>query len=103
MAADKGDTDAEELARQIKRIQSDIAALAETLKGIGIERMSDVSDAFNDAIETASDAVHDSTAEARQRGESFAADVKDAITRNPFSAILVAFGVGYILSRLTRR
>jgi ElaB/YqjD/DUF883 family membrane-anchored ribosome-binding protein len=106
MAADNrasDDGDAEELARQIKRIQSDLAALAETLKGIGLDRIGDVSEIFNEAVEHASEAVHDSTAEARERGESFAADVKVAITRNPFGAIAVAFGVGYLIARLTRR
>jgi ElaB/YqjD/DUF883 family membrane-anchored ribosome-binding protein len=65
--------------------------------------MGDMSDALNEAVEKATDAVHDSTAEARERGENLAADVKGAITRNPFRAILVAFGVGYLLARLTRR
>jgi len=97
------DTDADELARQIKQIQSDFASLAETLKSIGLDRIGDVSEAFSDAVEQASDAVHDSTAEARERGENLAADVRDAITRNPFRTILVAFGVGYLLARLTRR
>jgi ElaB/YqjD/DUF883 family membrane-anchored ribosome-binding protein len=97
------DADADELARQIKQIQADFAALAETLKGLGLDRMGDMSDALNEAVEKATDAVHDSTAEARERGENLAADVKGAITRNPFRAILVAFGVGYLLARLTRR
>lgn len=98
-----GDSDAEELARQIKQIQEDFASLAETLKGIGFDRLGDMSEAFNDAVEQASEAVHDSTAEARQRGENFAADVRSSITRNPFPAVLVAFGVGYLLAKLTRR
>jgi ElaB/YqjD/DUF883 family membrane-anchored ribosome-binding protein len=97
------DADTDELARQLKQIQSDFAALAEMLKGMGLDRIGDMSEAFNEAVEQASEAVHDSTTEARERGENFAADVKDAITRNPFRAILVAFGVGYLLARLTRR
>ena len=100
-ASNGGDTD--ELARQIRQIQSDLAALAETLKSIGLDRFGGMSEALNDAVEQASDAVHDSTAEARERGENLAADVKDAIMRNPLRAILVAFGVGYVFARLTRR
>lgn len=97
------DTDTDELARQFRQIQSDFAALAETLKSIGFERIGDLSEAFNDAVGQASETVHESTADARQRGENLAADVKDAITRSPFRAILVAFGVGYLFARLTRR
>jgi ElaB/YqjD/DUF883 family membrane-anchored ribosome-binding protein len=97
------ETDADELARQIGQIQADFAALAETLKSIGFDRMGDVSEALNEAVEKATEAVQDSTAAARQRGENLAADVKDAIARNPFRAILIAFGVGYFLARLTRR
>lgn len=88
------DADTDELARQIKQIQSDFAALAETLKNIGFDRIGDISEAFTDAVGQASEAVHDSTSEARERGETFAADVRGAITRNPFGAIAVAFGVG---------
>jgi len=95
--------DVEDLARQIKQIQNDFASLAETIKAIGIDRMDTASEAFTEAVEQAAGSVRSSAAEARHRGEAIAGDVESAITRNPFTAILVAFGLGYVIARMTRR
>lgn len=42
-------------------------------------------------------------AEARERGEAIAEDVETAITRNPFGAVLVALGLGFLIAVVTRR
>jgi len=95
--------DVEDLARQIKQIQNDFAELAETIKAIGMNRMDGATEAFSEAVEQAAGNVRSSAAEARHRGEAIAGDVEAVITRNPFTAILVAFGLGYVIARMKRR
>ena len=99
----RGAPDIEDLARQIQELQSDLAGLADTIKSIGSEQVDHASDMFSEAVEHAKSSVRMSAAEARERGEQIAEDVESAIGRNPFGAVLIAAGIGFVVANLLRR
>lgn len=99
----RGAPDIEDLARQIQELQSDLAGLADTIKSIGSEQVDHASDMFSEAVENAKSSVRMTAAEARERGEQIAEDVESAINRNPFGAMLIAAGIGFVIANLLRR
>lgn len=99
----RGTPDIEDLARQIHELQSDLAGLADTIKAVGSEQVDHASDMFSEAVEHAKSTVRMSAAEARERGEQIAEDVESAIGRNPFGAVLIAAGIGFVVANLLRR
>ncbi len=97
------EADAAALGRQIKAIQADVAALTDTIKQFGVAQAGHVADAMGRAVGQAGDTMKTTAAEARRRGEIAAEEVEQMITRNPFTAVLVALGLGYIVGFITRR
>ncbi len=96
-------TDAAALGRQIKAIQADVASLTDTLKQFGAAQAGHVADVVGKAVGQAGDTMRSTAAEARRRGEIAAEEVEQIITRNPFTSILVALGLGYIIGFISRR
>ncbi len=88
-----------DLARQMKTIQADVAALTETIKHFAVAQAGHVAE----AVGVAGERVKTTAAEARRRGEVAAEEVEQLISRNPFTAILVAMGLGYIVGFISRR
>ena len=96
-------TDTQELARQMKVIQKDLAALTEALKVAGYNQVDNLTGTVRDAVDQASRSVRLTAAEARHRGELAAEEVEAAIARNPVTAVLVALGLGFVAGALSRR
>lgn len=99
----RGAPDIDDLARQIQALQSDLAGLADTIKSVGSEQVDHATDMFSEAIENAKSSVRMTAAEARERGEQIAEDVESAISRNPYGAVLIAAGIGFVIANLLRR
>jgi ElaB/YqjD/DUF883 family membrane-anchored ribosome-binding protein len=73
------------------------------LKNMGTEQMANISDAVRGAVTEAGETVRQTAAEARHRGETAASEMEAAIQRKPFTALLIALGLGFVVGTLARR
>lgn len=96
-------TDTGDVAEQIRIIQADIAALTESIRALGAERVEAGADALREAAYRAGETMRMSAEDARRRGEVMAQDLEERIAANPLSAVLIATGVGLVLGALFSR
>jgi ElaB/YqjD/DUF883 family membrane-anchored ribosome-binding protein len=73
--------DIEDLASQIEAIRADVQNLTSTVSRVASQQMS----------------------RAQEMAVDRARDAEDAIRRNPFSAMAIAIGLGFLLGVVTRR
>ena len=57
--------------------------------------------AASDSVETASESISQSAAAAQDQLVSFEADLEKRIRRNPWTAVMVAAGVGLLIGKMT--
>lgn len=98
--------DAEKLARKLAddyaALRDDISKLSDTVSKL-VTRQADVaSDRVSEAVGTAKAALADSAERAQERVKGIGADIESSIERNPYSAVLIALGVGLALGLLNR-
>ena len=99
-AKEKAQADLEE---EVSRLREDIAALADTLKGIvGAEAKSAA-----DALRERADRVAANAHLAADRAQASAREGYDAlqttVEKNPLTALLLALGLGFIVGIISRR
>jgi ElaB/YqjD/DUF883 family membrane-anchored ribosome-binding protein len=95
--------DAQSMSDQIEELRSDLAAVAATLSDLvrsgareGRETVERTADYYLSEGRRQADAALDG---ARAYGEA----LEGQITRNPFSAVLVALGLGFLVGLMSRR
>jgi ElaB/YqjD/DUF883 family membrane-anchored ribosome-binding protein len=92
-----------ELEEEVARLRADIAALADTLKGLaGAEAKSAA-----EALRGGADRVAASAHSAADRAQASAREGYDAlqttVEKNPLTALLLALGLGFIVGAMSRR
>jgi len=99
----------EELARRVEALQSDLSALADSLKAVGMEQINSTQNSIREAVDTAGRAVNGAVkmteAEAQHLGEAAAEKIGAAgmvIGRNPLTAVLVSIGLGFVVGKISR-
>jgi ElaB/YqjD/DUF883 family membrane-anchored ribosome-binding protein len=97
------DRDAAALAAQVETLKADLAAISATLADLvkataseGRATIERTADYYVKKGKRQADAAID---EARAYGEA----LESQITRNPFSAVLVALGLGFLVGLMSRR
>ena len=97
------ESDAEALAAQVEQLKGDISTMSATLASLvksgvreGRATVERTTDRYMREGRKQADAAMD---EAREYGEA----LETQITRNPFSAVLVALGLGFLVGLMTRR
>lgn len=95
--------DTEALTEQIAALKSDLAGISATLADLlkdgakeGRRTVEETADYYMRAGRKQADAAVDS---AREYGEA----LESQISRNPFSAVLVALGLGFLVGLMSRR
>ena len=93
----------EELQAQIETLKEDLAAigatLAELVKSGAREGRSKVEQAADDYRRKGAEQADEALKEARAYGEA----LEEKIVQNPFAAVLVALGLGFLAGLITRR
>ncbi|MDH7797757.1 MULTISPECIES: DUF883 family protein [unclassified Beijerinckia] len=83
-------------------LREDISKLSETVAKL-VSRQADVAgDRVAEAVGTAKAALADSAERAQDKVKGIGADIESSIERNPYSAVLIALGVGLALGLLNR-
>jgi len=99
----RGSDDADALREQVETLKTDISAISATLADLvksrvreGRRRAESVAEGYVRQGQEQADAAMDS---ARAYSEA----LEEQITRNPFTAVLVALGLGYLVGLMSRR
>jgi len=92
--------DFETLANDFATMRHDIAALASKLKSDG---SNGVSDAMHDAVGQLSDRATELYESLAAQGKRSVRAVSEQVEEKPLMSLLVAFGVGFVASKLLSR
>lgn len=90
--ADKSDTELDDLKKELETLRGDFSSLLDTLKKTsGAQAQAGV------------DAARDSAERLRGHASDAAASLESEIQDRPYTSILAAFGIGFLLGKLLDR
>lgn len=82
------------------KLRVDVAELGDILRELGAEKIGGARESVADEVRRAREELDRRFQSARQRGRKAAEDVEHAVEEHPFSSLVTAFGIGFIVSRL---
>lgn len=93
----------DDLAAQIETIRADVAKLTALLSKAATDEMGAARGKMRDAASAIAGEGERLACAAREQAETSTREVESAIQRNPFGAIMVAVGLGFLFGMFTRR
>ena len=90
----------EQLRNDLAALRADVADLTKALKNAGANKAESVRNSIEEEIEMYREALRKKLDEARSRGYEAKEKVDDQIATHPYTSLLTAFGVGYVLAKL---
>ena len=91
-----------DVAADLAAIREDVARLADTI-GKLLQRQTGAAGAgVSEAVGDAKDKIANTAGEARDLTHAASGEIEASIERNPFTAVLIAFGVGMWLGLISR-
>jgi ElaB/YqjD/DUF883 family membrane-anchored ribosome-binding protein len=92
-----------DLAAELARLQDDLAAIQQTVTGLGKSTGAEASEAASRIGAAATDAAHDFAENVRQDAHSAVADFEDFARKNPRFVLGGALGLGFVLGLMLGR
>ncbi len=86
----------ETLEEEIAKLREDVVSIAATLKHIA-------SDAANIAVDAAKDKFEKASSEAKAAAGNSKAAVEKTVVDHPFTTVLIALGLGFLIGTWVRR
>lgn len=90
----------EQLRADLAALRSDVADLAKALKNAGVNKAESVKHSVEEEVDELRKAFREKLAEARSRGYDAKEKVDEQIASHPYSSLVTAFGVGFILAKM---
>lgn len=103
MATRNLDQELDTLRADLGKIRDDIAALTRTLGDTAAAEAKAGGARLNEAAHAAKERAQHFAESARAQGEEGIAALEQRIEQNPFTSVLVAFGVGLVIGKLLDR
>jgi len=96
--------DMESLKEELATLRSDVASLVASLGNITKSRVEEATDSVTETLEESSNwnDMKSQIEQARAQGEQLSQDLSEEVTRHPLASIAIAFGVGYIASKIIK-
>ncbi|WP_299877117.1 YqjD family protein [uncultured Cocleimonas sp.] len=101
MAATKKAISNKEINEELKELQDKYNDLVELLKAKGSEKKDDIKSEMANKLEGLQNTTEEGLKEVYEKGTEGVEAVSGRIKQNPVASILVAFGVGYVLSKVS--
>lgn len=99
--SEKGnEVDLSALQEELAQLREDVARIAGTLAELGRKGVEEVKSAGADRVEELRRELEQVSREVQRRGRDAVAGVEETVRERPFTSVLLAFGLGLILSRL---
>lgn len=90
------------LKDDLQALQKQVGELAKSLKDTGVEKTSELTAKLEKELEKYQKLASEKVQKVYEAGNAGLDDVSERIRQNPLGSLLVAFGAGYILSRIFR-
>ena len=94
----------EALREELATLRSDIASIVATLGRISESQLSEATDSVADKLggKSSLDDISAQLEQIRARGEQLGEELSEEVVMHPLASIAIAFGVGYLVSRITK-
>jgi ElaB/YqjD/DUF883 family membrane-anchored ribosome-binding protein len=92
-------SEVKELREDLHRLRGDLSNLASALLDAGVDTARDVKDRTVRSAEAGVDRLAEFLHTLRSRGDRAAHRIEDGVRRHPFVSLLMAMGLGFLLSR----
>lgn len=91
------------LRDDVTKLRSDIASLVDVLKELGLQKAHEARDTLEDEFDVQKEKLRARFNSAREHGKGTVEDLEQHVTEHPLSSVLTAFGIGFILAKLSGR
>ena len=98
-----GDRSYRELEAELSKLRDDVASLAGTVRDIASDEVHATVDAIRDRLDKAAGEARKAARRAKAGAHDAADALEGAIEEHPFTSILVALGLGFVIGALLRR
>lgn len=88
---------------QLDALRADIAALAATLTAYGKDKMAEMQDAADGVAEDAAGRARAALRDVRRETDKLEERLQEQVQDKPLQSLLVAFGLGVVVSLILRR
>ncbi|PZA08860.1 MULTISPECIES: YqjD family protein [unclassified Meiothermus] len=95
--------DLQALKDDLRSLREDVRSLMESLKGAASSKAKELGHALKETGDQLGSQVKDALDAAREKGERAASDLESRVQERPLLSLLVAFGLGLVLSRILDR
>ncbi len=96
--------DMESFKEELAMLRSDVASILTTLGKISESKVAEVTDSITESFQenTNRDDMKSQLEQALAQGKQLSQDLSEEITRHPLASIAIAFGIGYITSKIVK-
>ena len=96
--------DMDSLKEELANLRSDVASIVATLGKISQSKVAEATDSVTETLEENSnwDDMKSQIEQARAQGEQLSKDLGEEVSRHPIASIAIAFGIGYIASKIVK-
>ena len=94
----------EALKEELATLRSDVASLVATLGKISASKVEEATDSVTETLEEGGNwnDMKSQIEQARAQGEQLSKDLGEEVSRHPIASIAIAFGIGYIASKIVK-
>lgn len=101
MVANNVQDEVKVLKDDVAKLRSDITDLVDLLREIGLQKVDETREGIEDEIREQREKLRVTMNRAREQGRAAAGDFEQQITDHPIGSLLTAFGIGFILAKLS--
>lgn len=98
-----GDRSYQTLEAELSKLRDDVASLAGTVRDVASDEVHATVDAIRERLDKAAGEARRAARRAKAGANNAAGALEDAIEEHPFTSILVALGLGFLLGAFIRR
>lgn len=89
------------LKDDVSKLRNDVSDLVGLLKDLGLQKVDETRDSVEEELQEQREKLRLALGRARERGRSAVDDVEQQVTEHPLGTLLTAFGVGYVIAKLS--
>ncbi len=89
------------LKNDLNKLRGDVTDLVGVLKALGLEKIDETRGSVEEELEAQRERLRVLLAQAKERGRGAADEIEQHVNEHPIGSLLTAFGIGYILAKLS--
>jgi len=101
MASNNVQDELQVLKDDVAKLRSDITGLVDLFKDLGVKKVNETRNTLEDEFDEQREKLRARFNSARERGKGVVDELEEHVNEHPLGSLLTAFGIGYILARLS--